>query len=267
MTAGLDVFLPTLSDCEQVIERGLTTFVEVGQALATIRDGRLYKDGHATFEDYCRDRWGFNDSRARQLIAASEVAKEIGTVTNVTVTNEGQARALGQVTKQHGPEAAAEVLEEVAATGPVTATRITEVAQQRNPITPEAAQAAEDLMPTDPYAGWSKAERDALATFQTTGRSIVINMAADATLGPRLWAWAETNGHAVRIDRRTKWGNPFVLPDDGQRTHVIDAYANHYLPNKPSLQASLHELLGKILGCWCAPMPCHGDALLAEVYR
>jgi hypothetical protein len=120
--------------------------------------------------------------------------------------------------------------------------------------------------PVDPFAGWSRAELDALAEFQATGRSIVVNMSTGASLGPRLWAWAETNGTAERIDRRTRWGNPFEIPDDGHRDTVISAYRDHYLPHKPSLLAALPDLRGKILGCWCAPLPCHGDTLIEAAY-
>jgi hypothetical protein len=136
----------------------------------------------------------------------------------------------------------------------------------RNPITEEMREAADDVMPADPYEGWSKQEREALETFNATGRSIVVSMAAGAVLGPRLWAWAETNGVAERIDRRTRWGNPFEIPDDGHRDTVIGAYTTHYLPHKPSLLAALPDLRGKILGCWCAPLPCHGDILIQEAY-
>ena len=44
---------------EQVIEKGLKTFVDVGNALLAIRDKRLYRQGFGTFEDYCKDRWGW----------------------------------------------------------------------------------------------------------------------------------------------------------------------------------------------------------------
>jgi hypothetical protein len=50
-----------LAELERVIERGLQSFVEVGKALADIRDGKLYRcQGDATFEDYCQQRWGFS---------------------------------------------------------------------------------------------------------------------------------------------------------------------------------------------------------------
>lgn len=86
-----------LAQLEDVIERGMHTFIEVGAALYAIRDQGLYRKGFDTFEAYCRERWGFSDSRARQLIGAAQ------TVTTVTVaglpapTSERQARELGRV--------------------------------------------------------------------------------------------------------------------------------------------------------------------------
>jgi hypothetical protein len=57
--------------------RGLTRpvpeFVEIGLALATIRQRRLYRLEFATFEEYCRARWGFSRRRAYQLIASARV--------------------------------------------------------------------------------------------------------------------------------------------------------------------------------------------------
>lgn len=86
-----------LVECEERISAGLQTFVEVGTALGMIRDNKLYRASHGTFEAYCVERWGFTDGRARQLIIASRTA------TNVTVAglpapaNEGQARELARV--------------------------------------------------------------------------------------------------------------------------------------------------------------------------
>lgn len=41
----------SLEENEAIIERGLATFVEVGTALAEIRDNRLYRESHGTFEE------------------------------------------------------------------------------------------------------------------------------------------------------------------------------------------------------------------------
>lgn len=68
----------------------------------------------------------------------------------------------------------------------------------------------------------------------------------------RLIAWAKENGLYVNIDRRSPWGNPFVLGVDGIRDEVCDLYAQ-YLQGQPDLLARLGELRGKVLGCWCYP--------------
>ena len=56
---GSVVIADRLAECEAVIERGQQTFIEVGQALMEIRDSRLYRETHATFEAYCNERWGW----------------------------------------------------------------------------------------------------------------------------------------------------------------------------------------------------------------
>lgn len=53
-----------LAECEGIIRRGIKTFVEVGDALLTIRDQRLYREQFKTFEAYCREQWGFSRSHA-----------------------------------------------------------------------------------------------------------------------------------------------------------------------------------------------------------
>jgi Domain of unknown function (DUF4326) len=66
----------------------------------------------------------------------------------------------------------------------------------------------------------------------------------------------------VYIGRPSKWGNPFVIGKDGDRVTVINKYRT-WLTTQPQLIAALSELKGKRLGCWCAPLPCHGDVLAA----
>lgn len=67
-----------LDQQESIIADGLRTFVEVGRALAEIRDGKLYKEGgFKTFEAYCRRRWEMGRSRAYQLIDASAFVSNV----------------------------------------------------------------------------------------------------------------------------------------------------------------------------------------------
>lgn len=78
----------------------------------------------------------------------------------------------------------------------------------------------------------------------------------------------------IYIGRPSKWGNPFShLSSDGglakfkvaTRAEAIESY-ERWIQAQPELMASLPELRGKILGCWCAPNSCHGEVLkkLAE---
>lgn len=138
MTAALATLNPaarvTLADCEQRIERGLRTFIDVGQALAEIRDSRLYKASHGTFEEYCRERWNFSDRRASQFIeAASVIPKILGTGLPAP-TVESQARALAAVPEPERAEVWREAVESTG--GKPTAKAVTEIAKARTE-TPE----------------------------------------------------------------------------------------------------------------------------------
>jgi hypothetical protein len=63
----------------------------------------------------------------------------------------------------------------------------------------------------------------------------------------------------------SKWANPYKIdlpgkPRDGSREEVIAKY-RQYVLERPDLMAALPELRGKVLGCWCLPLPCHGTVL------
>lgn len=112
-----------LESYEVVIQNGLQQFVEVGNALLAIRDSRLYRQQHKTFEDYCQQRWGFTRKRAFQLMQASEVVARLSTIVDTPLpVNEGQVRALAKFDVQLQPA----IMQTVAATSqtfgkPITA--------------------------------------------------------------------------------------------------------------------------------------------------
>lgn len=61
-----------LAKYEAIIERGMAEFVAVGEALLSIRNQKLYRATHNSFEAYCADKWGMSRRRADQLIGASQ---------------------------------------------------------------------------------------------------------------------------------------------------------------------------------------------------
>lgn len=75
-----------------------------------------------------------------------------------------------------------------------------------------------------------------------------------------------------------KWGNPYTHHKDKStkakyicesRKEAIESYREYILfGDGKHLLDDLHELKGKVLGCWCKPKSCHGDILkeLVEKY-
>jgi hypothetical protein len=93
-----------LKRCEAIIERNLKTFIDVGNALLEIRDNRLYRDTHKTFEAYCHERWGWKRNYVNKQIQAAEVAQNLGTIVpkssqgfDFKPTSESQLRPLANL--------------------------------------------------------------------------------------------------------------------------------------------------------------------------
>lgn len=130
----------SLTELESVIERGLTTFVDVGTALAEIRDRRLYKESHSSFDAYCLFRWKFGRDRAIQIIEAAIITKELDDKSPTFVgiplpERETQVRELARVEPEHRAEIWAAVVEEH---GPkATADEVKQVAQDRGHFRPD----------------------------------------------------------------------------------------------------------------------------------
>jgi hypothetical protein len=84
--------------------------------------------------------------------------------------------------------------------------------------------------------------------------------------------WPEA-ASAVYIGRPSLWGNPFPLADAKDplaRAAVVEQYRAwfHERLADPEFKASLEQLRGRTLACWCPTRrdpnrACHGDVLLA----
>ena len=73
----------------------------------------------------------------------------------------------------------------------------------------------------------------------------------------------------IYIGRPSRFGNPFSHQAGTLAEYKVDSreqaieYFENYINNTPwLLKAAKEELKGKILGCFCHPLPCHGDILL-----
>ena len=127
-----------LAQLEATIERGMDTFVEVGLALAEVRDARLYRADHDTFEDYLERRWGISRRRGYQLIEAAEAVQDFAQPPAV----ESHARALAALP----PDQREAAYRAVAKLGRVTAPALQALADAPE----ESVEALVSLLQTEP---------------------------------------------------------------------------------------------------------------------
>lgn len=271
-----------LERCEVVIKQGLQTFIEVGQALMTIKEKRLYRIGFKTFEDYCIERWSISRIRAFQLIEAANVISGLLTMVDILPQSERQVRPLTSLE----PEIQKEVWTEVVKThgDNITAAKVQEVVNEWKPVNQEikeiksepmfAISTPEELLKKAKEVARERAEvkRQIIDQKGSTevipiedlelinrmkqGETVVLNMNTNF----HAMKWAKDNNRFQQIDRWSDWGNPFMLNSDGDRDTVCESF-KIYFDLKLGLKAKVKELKGKALGCHCYPLRCHGEHL------
>ena len=65
----------------------------------------------------------------------------------------------------------------------------------------------------------------------------------------------------VLIDRTTIFGNPFPEWKWGREECIrkFESYFWDRVERDPGWKAEVLKLKGKVLGCWCKPLKCHGS--------
>jgi hypothetical protein len=107
-----------LAELEKMIAKGQKTFVEVGLALAEIRDLRLYKREYSNFAEYCREKWGWEKRYTNYVIAGAEAVQSLPEKVGTAVPTLAAARELARIPA----EQRAQIVQAIAAEGqPVTA--------------------------------------------------------------------------------------------------------------------------------------------------
>jgi hypothetical protein len=101
-----------LATCEAALDNLRVAFAAAGKALQVIRDARLYRDTHGTFEAYAEDRWDMSRAQAYRLIEAWPLAERLSPIGDKL--NESQIRELLPLAGRHGQDAAVTVYQTVA---------------------------------------------------------------------------------------------------------------------------------------------------------
>lgn len=144
--------LAKLEKEEKIIANGIRTFHDVGSALLVIRDEKLHRAKHKTFDEYCKEKWGFERAYAYRLIDSSKVVanikgstftKAIGDRMPPLPTTERQTRALKAAPAEKQAEIWNQVVEQAGDSEP-DASAIEKIVKK---LTPKKEPAA---------SGWTK---------------------------------------------------------------------------------------------------------------
>lgn len=136
-----------LQSLEITIQRGLKYYIEVGEALLSIRNSELYKE-YGTFEDYCTKRWNMTRRNASYLIQATKVVDDLGKNFPIP-TRVSQANELSALPREDRATAWEQVIATAPASG-ITASFVRETVETftaDRPMKPKSNQAGDIYTP------------------------------------------------------------------------------------------------------------------------
>ena len=91
--------LMTIPELETVVDEGLPVFVRVGMALEELKERKEYKGQGYTWDEYCKERFGFGKRHALSLRVGAQTVTSLekGSPVPFLPRNEKQIRSLGNL--------------------------------------------------------------------------------------------------------------------------------------------------------------------------
>lgn len=154
------------------IEEGQQAFVVVAQALLEIRDRKLYRDTHSTFQNYCRMRWGFSGAHAYRFIEAACVIQDVkmSPMGDVLPTTERQCRPLTVVEPEKRAEVFSKAVQKAKSENKPVAARHVEAAVNEHIERPEVVHVVAESKDSEELAelkqAWLLAGREDREAFK-----------------------------------------------------------------------------------------------------
>ena len=228
---------------ERRVERA---FFEAGKALTELRDRRLYRSTHKTFEEYCRDRFGHSRQQSNYLIAAAGVYENLTTIgcqnvanenlttngTQILPTSERQVRPMTKLEPQQQQEAWQQAVEQ--AEGKVPTGRIVKDVVQRM---------IERTKVPNTYQIGEVCQIIAKDDSELRGRGgcwAIVSVVNDFSCTVRMW----DGEYAVGLQHLKSFN---YLPQECEQMQLIsDRLARIYLDSLEETVKSLLQLLGKV---------------------
>ncbi len=181
---------------QKVVFEGLRDFIRVGNALAEIRERKLYRKVTPTFEGYCKIVFDLSESRVYQLMDAYQVTENLhscggfedddGEVIDLKPINEAQCRPLAGLLPEQQRQVWGHVVESVAPGAKVTASLVAKVTKKfKGQDVKERVRNARNIVPADilvsaPFHEAFDTFHDALtveveAGFKGTDREVIVH--------------------------------------------------------------------------------------------
>jgi len=198
-----------LSYHENIIERGLVGFVEVGKSLAWVRDTKIYLYTHPSFEEYCKEKWDVSRQQAYKLISASLVTNMLDrervkldeSGATIKPINESQAQPLYKLIES-GDKEVANCWAEVIDTAPTNADGTPHITSKHveetvhgwieadEPYVEEPTVEPVEEVRVDPMVEWN-------GTLESFCRGLVAFASENYPVGP----WLDTNRAAIALEQ------------------------------------------------------------------
>lgn len=132
MTAALSTQqAERLEAIEARIQKGVKSFLDVGNALMEVKQEQLWRGEYESFDDYCQRRWNFSQWYAYRLTSAVEVANRLDNCPKKP-KQEAQLRPLAKLPKDQQAAAWQEAVDEAEGDEP-TAKEVAAVVERRKP--------------------------------------------------------------------------------------------------------------------------------------
>jgi hypothetical protein len=221
-----------LAELKAIVSDGLNTFVAVGRALVEIRDSRLYRQTHGTFEAFCNDEWSLSRPRAYQLIEAATVTEAVSTSGGHAPTSERQARELTGLPAETAAEVMRTAHEQTA--GKVTATAIKQARQEIAPKPerpdPWAERIASELAAADDSYREQATTPEPTRVLGTDGKTYTVQPKPQAPPepSPAVTEWLEDSqavkdsGYVREFTRTLARVDEFLLFDAERLANLLD---------------------------------------------
>ncbi len=185
---------------EQTIERTISAFREIGPALKEIRDGRLYRATHDTFESYCKERWKYGRQYAYMMIGSADVVANVNHGLQIIPTNERQCRpliGLAAESQQQAWSRAVEIAKESQPTAKIVCAAVAELFPKRDPLPAESDE--DDSESAEPMT-WQEALQAASRKKNITSAEFAHMLGVSSNTGDTrkaLHAVARSSGYEI----------------------------------------------------------------------